>query len=314
MEQQFEFETITERTKELLNRGEDSLVDYKEKVRGLHSEDFVAFANTNTGGVLLVGVKEVNNVNGKQTGEIVGCRIGDSFKLQIMDKALSCSPPVKIEVFLENLSDKPIYRIEIPSGENKPYSTNNGTYKIRINGRNAAIKPNELLKIFIDREGEKFRERFLEATNKLETKISSTIDSVSELEFIISGKIEDISTTLGWAETETGNAKNIIEDVEYSVRKLKRETNEVSERTENINARMKVLIAHLEIEDPIKLREREKVRKLFKEQIESDNEILEVIKKGEKLSYSIQNIQELSSDEMNEILSEVIDEILNNEK
>jgi hypothetical protein len=49
---QSEFKRISKRGKELLSRGEDRHVDYKEKAKGLHAEDLVAFANSKDGGCI----------------------------------------------------------------------------------------------------------------------------------------------------------------------------------------------------------------------------------------------------------------------
>jgi hypothetical protein len=51
----------------------------------------------------LIGVREVAGRNGKQKGEPVGHPIDDDSRLQMMGKALSCSPPIQVEIFVENL-------------------------------------------------------------------------------------------------------------------------------------------------------------------------------------------------------------------
>ncbi len=129
-----EFRTITKKTKALLKRSEDYEVDYKISVGGIESKDFVAFANSSNGGTILVGVDEINDENGFQKGKVVGCDVGDESKLTIINKATPCRPPVELDIIIENTSDKPIYRIDIPSGYNKPYCTNSGQYLIRHKG------------------------------------------------------------------------------------------------------------------------------------------------------------------------------------
>jgi predicted HTH transcriptional regulator len=105
-----------------------------------------------------------------------------------MGKALSCNPPVQIEIYTENTSSNPFFRVEIPSGHQKPYCTNSGTYKIREDARNHPLHPEQLHSMFLDREGEEFRDRFSQAAGDLEGKMAHTLDIVGDLESIISSK------------------------------------------------------------------------------------------------------------------------------
>jgi hypothetical protein len=72
MANQRNFQGISKRARTSLSGGESKDVDYKEKVKGLHAEDLVAFANSENGGAILIGVREVAGRNGKQKGEPVG--------------------------------------------------------------------------------------------------------------------------------------------------------------------------------------------------------------------------------------------------
>ena len=96
------YKRITKRSRDLLASGEGKYVDYKESVKGVHADDFVAFANSPEGGALLIGVEEITGANGVQRGRPIGCTVDDKARLQIMGKALSCSPAVQIELFIEN--------------------------------------------------------------------------------------------------------------------------------------------------------------------------------------------------------------------
>lgn len=80
---------ISRRARALLKGGESKAVDYKENVKGLHAEDLVAFANSESGGAILVGVKESNAKSGGQIGVPIGHAVSDEVRLQIMGKALS---------------------------------------------------------------------------------------------------------------------------------------------------------------------------------------------------------------------------------
>ncbi|QGS68108.1 hypothetical protein CV093_04025 [Oceanobacillus sp. 143] len=119
---------LSERVKTFLKKEEGYDVEFKRNLKGLSVDDLVAFANSPTGGTILVGVDESTDKDGKQVGEIVGCNIGDNEKLTILNKANDCHPSVDVEIHVENEGDTPFYRIEIPSGDHKPYSTFKGTY------------------------------------------------------------------------------------------------------------------------------------------------------------------------------------------
>lgn len=128
---------IREETAQLLNGNEGTDVEFKLTPKSVESEDLVAFANSQ-GGTILVGIDPKNKT-------IVGCSGNeDAITVQLMNKATDCSPSVGIEVTIENKSDRPIYRIDIPEGNNKPYSTAKGLYKIRVDGRLRPLLPPEL--------------------------------------------------------------------------------------------------------------------------------------------------------------------------
>ena len=114
------YRTISARAKNLLNRSEGIDVEFKLDRKGLSSEDLVAFANSRTGGAILIGVSEIESPGGQQRGEIVGCPTGDDDKLFILNKASQCIPPIDVEIIFENLNRKGFIRIEISSGNRKP--------------------------------------------------------------------------------------------------------------------------------------------------------------------------------------------------
>jgi len=158
-----EYKSISQKAKLILAHEEGYDADWKGNVKTLDSEDIVAFANSKDGGSILLGVDEDEDTNGRQIPKIVGCKLSDDNKLSIKSKDLSCTPPIEVEIIKENTDKKSFYRIEIPSGENKPYCTQKGVYKIRDDGLNKAITPENLLSIFIEMESKEFLKRFKEA-------------------------------------------------------------------------------------------------------------------------------------------------------
>lgn len=162
------FKGLSERAKVLLNREEGGDMDFKRSVSSFKSDDIVAFANSKSGGTLLLGVDEMTDERGRQIGKIVGCRIDDDAKMTILNRANSCYPPVDLEIYVENDDDIPFYRVEIPSGNNKPYCTSGGTYKIRDDGQNKTLDPTLLLELFIEQESNTFMNRFQQVTSQLD--------------------------------------------------------------------------------------------------------------------------------------------------
>ena len=179
---QQEFPTITKRTQELLEQSEQLDIEFKESLAGLKNMTLVAFANSAAGGTILIGVREIELEDGRQRGEVVGVDVSDKAKLQVINRASSCIPPIELEVFIENTADKPFFRIEIPSGRNKPYCTGGGRYAIRGNARTNVLMPNQLLNIFMENESQQFFQRFQQVTAELEEHLTALATKVAALE------------------------------------------------------------------------------------------------------------------------------------
>ncbi len=77
--------------------------------------------------------------------------------------------------------------------------------------------------MFLEREGEEFSRRFTEATSRLDERMANALSSVEKLEDVISSKIEEIGSTLGWAEFKASDAADTIETVQSQVASLVRE-------------------------------------------------------------------------------------------
>ena len=172
---QSEFKRLSKRARSLLRRSEGADVEFKRALSALDTDDLVAFANSPGGGAVLVGVREVEAEDGSQRAEIAGCTISDRNKLRIVNKALSCIPPVRIEVFAENTGRKPFYRVEIPSSADVPHCTPGGTYKTREDGRLRPLAPQHLLSIYLEKEAARFAVRFRKATAGMEEELEQLL-------------------------------------------------------------------------------------------------------------------------------------------
>lgn len=178
---QREYRRLSRRTQHLLSLPEGLNVDFKREAQAVRSADLVAFANAPLGGTLLIGIDEYTTTDGVQRGRVVGCEVDDKARLTLINKSTGCIPNVEVQLFTENLAaSKPILRIEIPSGQHKPYCTQRGEYAIRTDGRNRAMLPEELLAIFMEREGDLFLSRFRTAVQQLEHQLGGVNHALSE--------------------------------------------------------------------------------------------------------------------------------------
>lgn len=195
---QTEFEYLTQRTNDLLSRSEGIDVEFKRDIEGLKQDVLVSFANSKFGGNILIGVQEYNSADGTQKGKVYGCKVGDRVKTSIQNLANQSIPPIPILIFTENLStDKPVIRVKVPSGKDKPYCTSSGVYCTRTDGAKRLLHPDELLDIFLEKESKKFFKKFNDVTEKLDKKIDEVTTSLDliddKLEQKVNAAIKDIN-------------------------------------------------------------------------------------------------------------------------
>jgi len=99
----------------LLLEGEGSMLEYKEALSSSFARDFVAFANS-AGGKILLGVRD--------NGTVAGVRDSNKLRAQIQDIARNCDPPVKI--LIETVGK--VMVITVRESENKPVQCREGFF------------------------------------------------------------------------------------------------------------------------------------------------------------------------------------------
>ncbi|WP_441255916.1 AlbA family DNA-binding domain-containing protein [Tardiphaga sp. 285_C5_N1_2] len=82
-----------------MSEGESERVDFKRAPGGVRADDLVALANSEGGGHLLFSIDEIVS-HGAQIGAVRGCDVSDQTILQILSKAVSCIPPVSVDIFI----------------------------------------------------------------------------------------------------------------------------------------------------------------------------------------------------------------------
>lgn len=212
----------------MINNEENAEVEFKESISGLKSEDIVAFTNSKSGGVIFIGVRDEAAHDGRQIGSIIGCKINDSSRLAILDKAQSCRPAVNLNISSIIINDKSLYVIEIPSGEYKPYCTEGGTYRIRADGRKRSLYPNELLSLFMESEREKFITSFKDVASSIEYQLEKTrttivdetnkmLSTLTNFEESVYSTLDSIESSASSAESSSDSVENIISNIEENV-------------------------------------------------------------------------------------------------
>jgi len=128
--------------KEILKKGENSAVEFKEaNVKpDVIANEITAFTNT-YGGLLFLGVDDL--------GKITGIKDKFNYEEWIMNIARNNIIPATNILYSEHYFDKKkIAIINIPKGNDRPYQTQKGKYLVRIGSTNRQASQNELMRLF----------------------------------------------------------------------------------------------------------------------------------------------------------------------
>ncbi|WP_177185217.1 AlbA family DNA-binding domain-containing protein [Sphingobium sp. YR768] len=291
MSEQKRLKTLSAATRTFLASGEGQLIDFKRVPEGIGADDLAAFANAPDGGTILVGVGEAT-VDGAQTGVILGCDVSDNAVLKLLNKAISCLPPVLIDIVIENLSDKPILRISVPSSPTKPHCSPKGVYCRRDGARNRALHPTELLRIFLDTEAQQFAQRF-------EAAAATISREIADLEESLERTIGNMSDQFGWAESN-------MDDTSHTIHTVLAYTKIISDETIDMSDRLRTMFRQDKRDDPVHDRELKKVIDELVAQITDDEDLSEAVLANHPLSYNLKgkSARELSPEEGQKALDE----------
>lgn len=299
MKHQRRIKTLSKITQTLLSQGESELADFKRTPEGVNTDDLVAFANTDAGGTILVGIDEQTGADGMQRGIVRGCDVSDAAILQILNKAVSCVPPVAVMVHAENLSAKPILRIVVPQSESKPHCTPKGVYCRRDGSRNRPLHPGELLRIFLETEARAFAERFESTANKV-------VEGLDNLETALEDSIRSMGEKLGWAEYQLGDTESTLGSVLAYVRAI-------NDQTQDATTRLRALFRQDKRDDPIRATARKELLDQAVKQLSEDRSLLDQIQRGGTTSLTAKGkpALELDEDDLRSILTEAVAIALN---
>lgn len=129
---------------ELIQKGESSLVQFKETINHINqlSQEFSALANSE-GGIVLIGISD--------SGEIKGLSADQIHKLnQWISNAASqnLKPPISPLTEIITVGDKNVLVVKISSGFAKPYYTNDGVAWVKMGADKRIAPPEEILRLF----------------------------------------------------------------------------------------------------------------------------------------------------------------------
>ena len=128
-----------------VHEGEGLTVEFKEHFTARIDEDIVAFANTK-GGTILLGVRDDRTIAGE--------KLTNDLKARINSIARNCAPPIQTKIkHIQN-----IVAIEVPQGEEKPYSCASGYFR-RLDGTTQKMSNHELRTMFQEHEKISFEEK-----------------------------------------------------------------------------------------------------------------------------------------------------------
>ena len=300
-----DFKGLSARAKSLLAGSEGLDVDFKREARGLHLEDIVAFANTEAGGTILIGVDESVSEDGRQVGEVVGCPVGDEQRLQIINKALQCLPPVGVQLFIENRADTPFFRLEIPASDQRPHCTPAGCYKIREDGRNRPLLPGEIAQILLDRESESFQARFREATSTLAATLEQVVREVQDIQGGVQSQLAAISNSAEYAGSEASDAAWTLRSLETDVGSLKAATRRNQQNIYGIQQRLAYLLSAHGVEDPVAERAKGAFRQELEEYFQKHPDQLDSWAAAAAVEITSPNTVSLTQQQAEEVLESV---------
>lgn len=172
---------------------------------------------------LLVGVEEIED---KDTGLVYGQPFGlpkglDKAVARIQDMATKTNPiPVDVFIIEEGVAETaPFLRIEIRPTM-PPHFDDEGRRQTRQGRSTRALTDDELLRIYLDREGGSFAARFRQTTTELQSAVGavgSQVDQIAEgIEKNIAQPIHQLAATTQEAADAAGSAASAADSATSS--------------------------------------------------------------------------------------------------
>lgn len=138
-------EVTTDEIRELIKRGENEVVEFKqeiteEKTKDKFAETVVAFSNT-SGGTILIGVNDNCEVVGIRDPRLEEDRARKTLRSR-------CEPPVEPDITAREIDEKLVLLVQVKEGENKPYTFREKGIFVRSGPNNRIATRDELDEIY----------------------------------------------------------------------------------------------------------------------------------------------------------------------
>lgn len=225
------YDDASETARSMLDaEGESGRFEFKREPVAVGPEVLVAAANWvalepgRDKVVLLVGVDEHENpVTGLVTGEVVGVKDLEKAKQTIRNRCSETKPvPVGLTVIEEGVkTGKPFLRLEIrPTAP--PHYDAKGRRVTRDGSSTRALTDEELLDIYLDREADKFEQRFERTAEVVLARLAQVAEG-----------IEEVSGELGSASSAAWEAASNADDSRSIAWRIERDLDSLGEYAEN---------------------------------------------------------------------------------
>lgn len=235
------YSKVSEAARRVLDAGgESGRFEFKRDAKAVSSTVLVAAANwvalnpDEEQATLLVGVDErANPKTGVVTGKVVGLP-GNLHKHveTIQNYVRDTHPtPVNVRIVEEGTATgTPFLRLEI-APTLPPHYDNGGRRVVRNNASTRPLVDEELLAIYLDREGARFEQRFARTARQLLAgilEITSSVDDVAStisavvatMEGQVTEQLDALRMTAWDAASEAEDSKSIAERIEYDLQQL----------------------------------------------------------------------------------------------
>lgn len=231
---------VSARARRLLDAGgESGRFEFKRDAKAVKAEVLVAAANwaalnpDKQKVTLLVGVDEhADPETGVVTGKVVGLKDLHKDSETIQNYVRDTHPaPVDVRIVEEGTATStPFLRLEI-APTLPPHYDNAGRRVIRNNASTRPLVDDELLAIYLDREGARFEQRFAQTANHLLAgiyDIASTVDDVAgtigavveAMEGEVSDQLDALRASAWEAASDAEDSKSVAERIEYDLQQL----------------------------------------------------------------------------------------------
>jgi hypothetical protein len=167
----------------------------------------VAFANSEQGGTIVLGLEEIEG----DELVIVGCPGGVRAKRAILRIAEHCVPPIAIAVADHVYSRKRVFRVDIAASPQRPHCTDRGVYTIREDGQNALLTPDKLRALLTgdaaepeasSGDGDSLSQEAADLRRQVHRSLQNAEDAIGELGTRIESKLARVATLVEASEED----------------------------------------------------------------------------------------------------------------